>query len=162
VEFDMSIRSSLTSTSHPLIAGLAVVALLPAVAGGVAASNGASDEAALQATRTAASQGIEKRVDDLLRRMTLREKLEQIQLLSDGQVTDADARAGVGGVFSLVDPVKINHLQHVAVEQSRLHIPILFAYDTIHGYRTVFPIPLGTASSFDPRVAYDDARFGAR
>jgi beta-glucosidase len=162
VEFDMSIRSSLTSTSRPLIAGLAVVALLPAVAGGVAASDGASDEAALQATRTAASQGIEKRVDDLLGRMTLREKLEQIQLLSDGQVTDAHARAGVGGVFSLVDPVKINHLQHVAVEQSRLHIPILFAYDTIHGYRTVFPIPLGTASSFDPRVAYDDARFGAR
>ncbi len=158
----MSIRSSLTSTSHPLIAGMAVVALLPALAGGVAASDRPSDEAALQTTRTTASQGLEKRVDDLLSRMTLREKLEQIQLLSDGQVTDADARAGVGGVFSLVDPVKINHLQHVAVEQSRLHIPILFAYDTIHGYRTVFPIPLGTASSFDPRVAYDDARFGAR
>ena len=158
----MSIRSSLTSTSHPLIAGLAVVALLPALAGGVAASDRTSDEAAIQATRTTASQAIEKRVDDLLSRMTLQEKLEQIQLLSDGQVTDADAKAGVGGVFSLVDPVKINHLQHVAVEQSRLHIPILFAYDTIHGYRTVFPIPLGAASSFDPRVAYDDARFGAR
>jgi beta-glucosidase len=162
VEFDMSIRSSLTSTSHPLIAGLAVVALLPALAGGVAASDRTSDEAAIQATRTTASQAIEKRVDDLLSRMTLQEKLEQIQLLSDGQVTDADAKAGVGGVFSLVDPAKINHLQHVAVEQSRLHIPILFAYDTIHGYRTVFPIPLGAASSFDPRVAYDDARFGAR
>src|SRR3954465_6400404 len=158
----MSIRSSLTSTSHPLIAGLAFVALLPALAGGVAASDRTSDEAAIQATRTTASQAIEKRVDDLLSRMTLQEKLEQIKLLSDGQVTDADAKAGVGGVFSLVDPVKINHLQHVAVEQSRLHIPILFAYDTIHGYRTVFPIPLASASSFDPQVAYDDARFGAR
>src|SRR3954449_11191272 len=158
----MSIRSSLSSTSHPLIAGLAVVALLPALAGGVAASDRTSDEAAIQATRTTASQAIEKRVDDLLSRMTLQEKLEQIQLLSDGQVTDADAKAGVGGVFSLVDPVKINHLQHVAVEESRLHIPILFAYDTIHGYRTVFPIPLATASSFDPKMAYDDARFGAR
>ena len=51
--------------------------------------------------------------------------------------------------------MKINHLQHVAVEQSRLHIPILFAYDTIHGYRTIFPIPLGAASSFDPQVAHD-------
>jgi beta-glucosidase len=166
VEFDMSIRShltsTLTSTSHPVIAGLAVVALVPALAGGVTASDRPSDEAAVQPARVAASQALEKRVNDLLSRMTLREKLEQLQLLSDGQVTDADAEAGVGGVFSLVDPVKINHLQHVAVEQSRLHIPILFAYDTIHGYRTVFPIPLATASSFDPRVAYDDARFGAR
>src|SRR3954463_10797500 len=158
----MSIRSSLTSTSHPLIAGLAVVALLPALAGGVAASDRTSDETAIQATRTTANQAIEKRVDDLLSRMTLQEKLEQIQLLSDGQVTDADAKAGVGGVFSLVDPAKINHLQHVAVEQSRLHIPILFAYDTIHGYRTIFPVPLGTASSFDPSVARADATIGAR
>src|SRR3954464_14212881 len=158
----MSIRSSLTSTSHPLIAGLAVVALLPALAGGVAASDRTSDEAALQATRTTASQAIEKRVDDLLSRMTLQEKLEQIQLLSDGQVTDADAKAGVGGVFSLVDPVKINHLQHVAVEQSRLHIPILFAFDTIHGFRPVFPIPLAPASSFDRSGATRDDTIGAR
>ena len=94
--------------------------------------------------------------------MTLDEKLQQFQLLSDGQITDADAKAGVGSVFSLVDPVKINHFQHVAVEQSRLHIPILFAYDTIHGYRTIFPVPLGAASSFDPKVAHTDAKIGAR
>src|SRR4051812_30611577 len=94
--------------------------------------------------------------------MTVDEKLQQVQLLSDGQITDADAKNGVGGVFSLVDPDKINHFQHIAVEQSRLHIPILFAFDTIHGYRTVFPIPLGTASSFDPAVARSDAAIGAR
>jgi beta-glucosidase len=94
--------------------------------------------------------------------MTLSEKLEQMQLLSDGQVTDADARKGVGGVFSLTDPQKINHLQHVAVTQSRLHIPILFAFDTIHGFRTVFPVPLAEASSFDPSVARTDASIGAR
>ena len=94
--------------------------------------------------------------------MTLDEKLQQIQLLSDGQVTDEDAAAGVGGVFSLVDPARINELQHIAVEDSRLGIPILFAYDTIHGYRTIFPIPLGAASSFDPGVASADATFGAR
>ena len=52
--------------------------------------------------------------------------------------------------------------QKIAVEESRLHIPILFAYDTIHGFRTIFPIPLGTASSFDPSVAADDHRIGAR
>ncbi|MDT4934938.1 MAG: beta-glucosidase [Pseudonocardiales bacterium] len=109
-----------------------------------------------------AGQRIESRVNALLAKMTLGEKLEQLQLLSDGQITDAGAQAGVGGVFSLTDPVKINHLQHVAVEQSRLHIPILFAFDTIHGFRTVFPIPLGEASSFDPGVATADASFGAR
>src|SRR5205085_7566197 len=102
------------------------------------------------------------RVNALLRRMTTQEKLQQVQLLSDGQITDADAKAGVGGVFSLTDPAKINHFQKIAVEQSRLHIPILFAYDTIHGYRTVFPVPLGAASSFDPAVAKADASIGAR
>src|SRR4029077_18341580 len=120
------------------------------------------DEAALAPTRGAPSQGIEGKVNALLAKMTTEEKLQQVQLLSDGQITDADARAGVGGVFSLVDPAKIDHFQHVAVEQSRLHIPILFAYDTIHGYRTIFPVPLAAASSFDPSVAQADATIGAR
>ena len=110
----------------------------------------------------APSRGIEAKVNALLAKMTTTEKLQQVQLLSDSQVTEADAQAGVGGVFSLVDPAKINHLQHIAVEQSRLHIPILFAYDTIHGYRTIFPVPLATASSFDPSVAQADATIGAR
>ena len=109
-----------------------------------------------------AAQSIESKVNALLAKMTIDEKLEQLQLLSDGQITDADAQKGVGGVFSLTDPVKINHFQHVAVEQSRLHIPILFAFDTIHGFRTVFPTPLGEASSFDPSVATTDATIGAR
>jgi len=107
-------------------------------------------------------QPIESRVNALLGKMTLDEKLEQMQLLADFQATDDEARNGIGGVFSLTDPAKINHLQHVAVEQSRLHIPILFAFDTIHGFRTVFPIPLAEASSFDPSVAEADASFGAR
>ena len=86
----------------------------------------------------------------------------QLQLDADWQANDDQARAGLGGVFSLTDPAKIDHLQHVAVEQSRLHIPILFAFDTIHGYRTVFPIPLAAASSFDPSVATADDTIGAR
>jgi beta-glucosidase len=105
---------------------------------------------------------VEARVTALLARMTVEEKLEQMQLLADFQVTDAEAAKGVGGVFSLTDPARINHLQHVAVEQSRLHIPILFAFDTIHGFRTVFPVPLAEASSFDPAVANADATYGAR
>jgi len=105
---------------------------------------------------------VEARVNALLGKMTLDEKLEQMQLLADWQATDDEARKGVGGVFSLTGPEKINHLQHVAVEQSRLHIPIVFAFDTIHGFRTVFPIPLGEASSFDAGVATADATYGAR
>jgi beta-glucosidase len=139
-----------------------LVALSAAVAGGVVAATQSSDEAALEPTRGPADRSIERRVNDLLARMTLEEKLQQIQLLSDGQVTDEDARNGVGGVFSLTDPQRINELQHIAVEESRLGIPILFAFDTIHGFRTIFPIPLGAASSFDPRVVTSDHRIGAR
>jgi len=61
--------------------------------------------------RQAADRSIERDLNRLLRRMTLDEKLQQLQLLSDGQITDADAKAGVGSVFSLVDPEKINHFQ---------------------------------------------------
>jgi beta-glucosidase len=126
------------------------------------AGTGAGDDQALQPTRTHANGGVERKVDRLLRQMTVDEKLQQVQLLSDGQITDEDAKNGVGGVFSLTDPAKIDHFQHVAVEQSRLHIPILFAYDTIHGYRTVFPVPLAEASSFDPDVAAADFTISAR
>ena len=139
---------------------MAAVATSAAVAGGVYAAGGPKDEAALEPAR--ASANVEARVSALLAKMTTEEKLQQVQLLSDGQITDADAKAGVGGVFSLVDPVKINRFQKLAVEQSRLGIPILFAYDTIHGFRTIFPIPLATGSSFDPSVAADDHRIGAR
>jgi beta-glucosidase len=126
-------------------------------------SNGSdAQQAALSSTRVTPDYYIEKKVDALVDKMTTKEKLQQVQLLSDGQITDADAEAGVGGVFSLTDPAKINHFQHLAVQKSRLHIPILFAYDTIHGYRTIFPVPLGAASSFDPDMARLDASIGAR
>jgi beta-glucosidase len=146
------------------LAAVAVAAVLgTAVATtGVVAGTRSADEAALSPTRTAASASVESRVNALLKQMTTDEKLQQVQLLADWQIDDAQAEAGVGSVFSLTDPERINHFQHVAVEQSRLHIPILFAFDTIHGYRTIFPIPLGAASSFDPEVARTDAVIGAR
>lgn len=140
----------------------AVLALGIAIGGSALAAGMSDDDEALAPTRHPANRTIEQKVDALLSQMTTKEKLQQVQLLSDGQITDADAKAGVGSVFSLVDPVKINHFQHVAVQQSRLHIPILFAYDTIHGYRTIFPAPLGAASSFDPNVAQADAVVGAK
>jgi beta-glucosidase len=141
--------------------GASVAALSAFGVGAVIAGNRASDEEALQPSRPAASKSVESRVNELLAKMTLEEKLQQLTLLADNQVNESEAAKPIGGVFSLTDPVQINKLQHIAVERSRLHIPILFAFDTIHGYRTIFPIPLGTASSFDPSVAADDHRIGA-
>jgi beta-glucosidase len=149
-------------TWRKLAAAFAALTLSAVVAGGVIAATRPDDEAALAPTRAPANKGIEAKVDALLSKMTLDEKLQQLQLDADWQINDDEARNGVGAVFSLTDPEKINHFQHVAVEQSRLHIPILFAFDTIHGFRTIFPIPLGAASSFDPSVASADAAIGAR
>jgi beta-glucosidase len=140
----------------------AIVTLGVATGGDVLAGAGPRDEAALAPSRQAADGSVETRVNRLLAQMTLAEKLQQIQLLPDNAVTEEDARRGLGSVFSLTDAVRINRLQRVAVEESRLHIPMLFAFDTIHGFRTIFPIPLAAASSFDPRVAADDHRIGAR
>ena len=141
---------------------VSIVAFGLAAAGGVVAATRSSDEAALQPARRAADASVERRADALLRRMTLEEKLQQIQLLPDFKVTEDDVRKGLGSVLSETRPERIRELQRIAVEESRLKIPLLFAFDTIHGFRTVFPIPLGTGASFDPRMAAEDARFGAR
>jgi beta-glucosidase len=143
---------------------IAVLALGVAVTGAVAAGKPRTrDRVALQRVQQSQDRATERRIDSLLRKMTLEEKLNQLTLLSDGQMKEhpEEASKPIGAVFSEVDPVLINKYQHDAVDNSRLHIPILFAYDTIHGFRTVFPIPLGTASSFDPSIAQTDHRIGA-
>jgi beta-glucosidase len=148
----------------------AVLAVLgAAAAGGVVAATRSSDEEALQPIRQPADRSIESRVNRLLSRMTVEEKLQQVTLAPDSRVTGTQAtqgeqevRNGLGAVLSLTDPQRIRELQRIAVEESRLGIPLLFAFDTIHGFRTIFPIPLGTGASFDPEVASDDASFGAR
>jgi beta-glucosidase len=139
-----------------------VLVLVLAAAGGVVAATQSSDEQALAPTRQQADRDIERRVDRLLAKMTLQEKLEQIQLLPDFMVTEDEVRRGLGSVLSVTDPARIRELQRIAVEESRLKIPLLFAFDTIHGFRTIFPIPLGAGASFDPRVAFDDHKYGAR
>ena len=144
----------------------AVLVASTAAAGGVVAASRSSDEAALAPARQEADRSIERRVERLLDRMTLQEKLQQITLLPDfkvaGTAGEAEARNGIGSILSETNPVRIRELQRIAVEESRLGIPILFAFDTIHGYRTVFPIPLGSAATFDPDAAFQDAHFGAR
>jgi beta-glucosidase len=145
--------------------GAAVIAMIVGVAGGagvIAQPEDSSDERAREPARDRSHREIERRVDRLLSRMTLQEKLQQVTLLPDFKVTEADARNGLGAVLSETSPARIRELQRIAVTESRLKIPLLFAFDTIHGFRTVFPIPLGTGASFDPQVAFDDAKYGAR
>ena len=141
---------------------LSILVLGAAVTGGVVAATQSSDEQALQPTRQAAGPPVDARVNRLLAQMTLEEKLQQIQLLPDFLVTDDAVRSGLGSILSVTDPARIRELQRLAIEESRLKIPLLFAFDTIHGFRTIFPIPLGVGASFDPEVASDDATYGAR
>ena len=141
---------------------ITVVLSISVVAAGVYAATQSDDEQALAPTRAPADRSINAKVNALVGKMTLKEKLEQLTLSPDFMVTDDDVRNGLGSVLSLTDPAKIRHYQEIAVKESRLHIPLLFAFDTIHGFRTVFPIPLGEAASFDPHVGQADATFGAR
>src|SRR6202167_4373387 len=109
----------------------------------------------------------------LLKQMTVDEKVGQLNEssgmvmpgLADEKPDDLIANGGVGSILWQMDVKEINRLQHIAMEKSRLHIPIIFGFDVIHGYRTVFPVPLAMASSWDPsveeqaqHVAAEDAR----
>jgi beta-glucosidase len=102
------------------------------------------------------------RAEALLRRMTTKEKLGQLQLLGDPVAAAAAlAKDQLGGVFSVVGAAKLNALQKIAVEQTRLGIPLIFGLDVIHGYTTNFPIPLGQAAAWNPEAAATDAKVSA-
>jgi len=96
----------------------------------------------------------EQRADALIEAMTLEEKAGQVsQQFMFGQFDEfapAVRDGKVGSLLFVTDPAQINRLQKVAVEESRLKIPLLFGYDVIHGFRTIFPVPLGNAASWDP------------
>ncbi len=117
--------------------------------------------------RGSASGGIadpklDARVESLLHGMTLEEKIGQLVQYSAGQATgpgtgrtdykDMIARGQIGALLNVIDTPLINEYQRIAVEKSRLHIPLLFGLDVIHGFRTEFPIPLGMASTWDPAL----------
>ena len=118
-----------------------------------------------------ASKELNARVEALLRQMTLDEKVGQLAQFSAGFATgpgannlryeELAAKGQVGSLFGLVSAEGTNHYQHLAVEKSRLHIPILFGMDVIHGHRTTFPIPLALAASWDPSAVETVARSGA-
>ena len=102
---------------------------------------------------------VSKRAAALLAKMTLEEKIGQLnqifyftQLMRPEMMEPAIREGKVGSLLFVTDPAIINRFQRVAVEQSRLKIPLLFGFDVIHGFRTVFPVPLAMASSWDPAL----------
>ena len=109
-----------------------------------------------------ASPEVERRVDQLLSRMTLAEKIGQMnQVSAGGEVSnyaDALRKGQIGSILNEVDPGKVNEFQRICVEESRLGIPLLVGRDVIHGFHTIFPIPLGLASTFDPDLVEAGAR----
>jgi beta-glucosidase len=114
---------------------------------------------------------LDARVESLLHGMTLEEKIGQLVQYSAGQATgpgtgrtdykDMIARGQIGALLNVIDTPLVNEYQHIAVEKSRLHIPLLFGLDVIHGFRTEFPIPLGMASTWDPALVEKASRVAA-
>jgi len=118
------------------------------------------------------SPAIEQRVNALVGKMTLEEKVNQLlqypggappaEIARNGGWEAAAARAEFGSLFGLTDPAEINRIQRAAVEKSRLHIPVLFGLDVIHGFRTDFPVPLALSATWDPALVEKVARAAAQ
>ncbi len=114
---------------------------------------------------------MEQYVDALMRRMTLEEKIGQLNLPSAGDITTGQAKSSdiaekirrgeVGGLFNIKGVEKIRDVQRIAVEESRLGIPLIFGMDVIHGYETTFPIPLGLTATWDMEAVERAARISA-
>lgn len=107
---------------------------------------------------------IENKVEALLGKMTLEEKLGQMNQLSPWDFNElaGKVRKGeVGSILNYTDSALVNKIQRVAVEESRLGIPLLVSRDVIHGYKTIFPIPLGQAATFNPQIVERGARIAA-
>lgn len=132
-----------------------------ALAIGAISANAAVDEAKMNAF-----------IDDLMGKMTLQEKLGQLNLPASDDIVTGEAKnsnigervakGDVGGVFNIKGAAKIRDLQRVAVEESRLGIPLIFGMDVIHGYQTVFPIPLALSCSWDMDAIEKSARIAAK
>lgn len=114
----------------------------------------------------------QQKADSIMALMTLEEKIGQLNLPAAGDITTGQASSSniaekikegqVGGLFNLKSAEKIRDVQRIAVEESRLGIPLLFGMDVIHGYETIFPIPLGLSSTWDMDLVRESARISAR
>ena len=118
-----------------------------------------------QASTLDAGEAVEQRVEKLLGQMTLAEKIGQMNQVSAGgdvsTYAEALRKGQIGSILNEVEPAKINEFQRLAVEESRLGIPLLVGRDVIHGFHTIFPIPLGLAATFDPQLVEEGARVAA-
>jgi beta-glucosidase len=120
---------------------------------------------------SSAQQKMNQFISGLMAKMTVQEKIGQLNLVVGGEATtgsvvstgveDKIKQGKVGGIFSVSTPQRIRRIQELAVQQSRLKIPIIFGMDVIHGYRTIFPIPLGMAASWDMQRIEESARIAA-
>ena len=115
------------------------------------------------------SQSVDRRVDALVSQMTIDEKVGQLnqlfyftQFMKPEMVEPGIREGKIGSLLFVTDPATINRFQKVAVEQSRLKIPLLFGFDVIHGFRTIFPVPLAMASSWDPALVEKAQEVAAR
>ena len=139
-------------------------------------ANAQTAPASISDRRSSSAAGIadakfDARIDSLIHNMTLEEKIGQLVQYSAGQPTgpgtgrtdykDMITRGQISSLFNVIDTPLINEYQHIAVEKSRLHIPLLFGLDVLHGFRTEFPIPLGMASTWDPDLVEKAARVAA-
>jgi beta-glucosidase len=125
----------------------------------------------LFAQSTANDQKMADFINDLMSRMTLQEKIGQLNLLSAGfdvtgpvlsQDAETKIRKGlVGGVFNTFTPIAVRKLQLQSIKESRLGIPLLFGYDVIHGHKTIFPIPLGLSCTWNLNLIERSARIAA-
>lgn len=119
-------------------------------------------------TLTVFGQGnnsVEKRIDELVSQMTLQEKIGQMNQLTgmglSKNMKESVKTGKVGTILNELNVEVVNELQRIAVEESRLHIPLIVTRDVIHGFKTIFPIPLGQAASWNPEVAEEGARVAA-
>jgi len=143
----------------------------------LAGSDATAQSVARRTPRSASASALEstdldKKVTALLQKMTLEEKIGQLVQYSFGQPTgpnsgrtddkDMIRRGQVGSLFNVKGARETNALQRIAVEDSRLHIPLIFGMDVIHGYRTTFPVPLALAATWSPEIVEQAARVAAR
>jgi len=134
---------------------------------GLSCGAGTASAAAPPTTGPIPDRQVAQRVEALLAQMTLEEKVGQLTQIAGGLFPGAKPeeplrKGAAGSILWLNDTKRFNELQRIAVEESRLKIPVLYGLDVIHGYRTIFPVPLAMASSWDPSVHERAAAVAAR
>ncbi len=122
--------------------------------------------------KSAGNAEMDRFIDNLMKEMTLEEKLGQLNLPASGDITTGQAQSSgiaqkiregkVGGLFNIRSLEKIREVQRIAVEESRMKIPLIIGMDVIHGYRTVFPIPLGVSATWDMELIEKSTRVAAQ